>query len=315
MTQRNDQGKGDQSLYSSDWVKSAWGDADTRALLEGRPIIPRPRVQRALEISNLKPGLRLLDIACGRGEIVALASEQGLDAIGMDYAAEPMRIASLMAEQRSGASGVIRLLRGDATALPFKEGSFDRITMLDIVEHLHPAELSSMFREVRRVLKPDGFATVHTLPNRWQYEIAYPTARFFMPHLPANPRNAYEKLIHVNEQDIVGLSSTLSEAGFSSRIWLEQQLVAQARWNHGNTTFGDHRDPLYAMLSGPLGKVVEILSRSPLKLLLCNDIYALLWHASGSRPGSLPEMPCAPMERMAIRLGRLLLRWKSPPTT
>jgi len=40
--------------------------------------------------------------------------------------------------------------------LPFEPGTFDRVLMLDVVEHLYPAELAEALREARRVLKPGG---------------------------------------------------------------------------------------------------------------------------------------------------------------
>ena len=53
-----------------------------------------------------------------------------------------------------------------------------------------PTQLEAMFREVHRLLKPDGYAVLHTLPNRWVYNITFPllsptTSQFPHPLLPA----------------------------------------------------------------------------------------------------------------------------------
>jgi ubiquinone/menaquinone biosynthesis C-methylase UbiE len=58
------------------------------------------------------------------------------------------------------------LTQANATNLQFADGSFDRITLLDIVEHLVPYQLEAVFHYVLRVLAPGRYAVIHTLPNR-----------------------------------------------------------------------------------------------------------------------------------------------------
>ncbi|MGH8600636.1 MAG: class I SAM-dependent methyltransferase, partial [Burkholderiales bacterium] len=206
----------DRSVYDDDWIASAWSDAANAALLRDGELIPRPRVARAMELLRLGPGMHLLDIACGRGEVPALASRAGAEAVGIDYSDASIAFAAKVRHLlREARMPDFSLIQGDACALPFDDESFDRVSMLDIVEHLVPQQLELMFREVRRILRPDGFAIVHTLPNRWMYEIGYRLARWFWRQLPSDPRNTYEKRIHVNEQDIVGLHRMLLDVGLS----------------------------------------------------------------------------------------------------
>ena len=75
----------DRHTYDSDWISSAWTDSANEALLARGELTPRPRVARAMELLRLVPGLRLLDIACGRGEVPALACRAGAEAVGIDY--------------------------------------------------------------------------------------------------------------------------------------------------------------------------------------------------------------------------------------
>src|SRR4029079_5688681 len=105
------------------------------------------------------------------------------------------------------------VVQADATALPFPDRIFDRVAMLAVVEHLHPWQLDGTMSEVRRILRPDGFAVIHTVPNRWALEVGYPLLRVFRRSRPADPRTAYEHAVHVNEQDVVGLAQTLRRAG------------------------------------------------------------------------------------------------------
>jgi ubiquinone/menaquinone biosynthesis C-methylase UbiE len=254
-----------------------------------------------MQLLHLRPGLRLLDIACGRGEVPALACRAGAQAVGIDYSDASVGFAARL-------RGVIdpehaadfHLVQGDACSLPFADRSFDRVSMLDIVEHLVPAQLENMFSEVARVLRPEGFAVVHTLPNRWVYDGGYRLARLFWRRLPQEPRNPYEKRIHVNEQDVVRLHQMLARVGLSHRLWLEQHIPAQARWRAGQSVYKDQRDALYSLMARWPGRVLEALSATPLRLVLSNDIFAVLWR--GDRPPDVQDLPQAWTERLTCSL-------------
>jgi SAM-dependent methyltransferase len=50
--------------------------------------------------------------------------------------------------------------------LPFEDGFFEAVTLLAVVEHLDPALMAELFREVYRVLKPGGMVVL-TTPAAW----------------------------------------------------------------------------------------------------------------------------------------------------
>ncbi len=289
--------------YNDSWIKSAWGGGSTTDLLTSPNFVPRPRVARAMQLADIQKGQRLLDIACGRGETPVLACKQGAFAVGLDFSPYVLKIAnklkahmSLDSEGRAG----LEFIQADATVLPFGEGMFDRVTMLDIIEHLAPNELERMFLEVHRVLKPGGYAIVHTLPNKWVYEITYPLFSNFSHKFPSDPRNPIEREIHINEQDLPSLHRTLKKTGFEHRLWLDQLMPAQARWQKDNDIYEDTRDTVYPILTGVAGRVLEFLSKTPLKLLLCNDIYGVLWKNRTKSPNI--KMPAALTERISFLL-------------
>lgn len=292
----------DRHAYDDEWIASAWSQSANEALLVRGELMPRPRVARAMELLRLAPGVRLLDIACGRGEVPALASRAGAEAVGIDYSDASIAFAANVRRAMSAAqTPEFSLVQGDACTLPFADASFDRVSMLDIVEHLVPAQLEQMFREVARLLRPDGFAVVHTLPNRWVYEIGYRWARRLWRRLPEDPRNPYEKRIHVNEQDIVRLHRMLAGVGLSHRLWLEQHIPAQARWHASRAVYHDQRDTIYPMMSRWPGHLLEGLSATPLRLLVCNDIFAVLWKGNAMTP-SAGKLPRAWLERITCRM-------------
>lgn len=290
----------DPSLYGDDWIASAWGEKGNEDLLNKGPIVLRPRVGRAVQLCNISPGMRLLDIACGRGEVLAFMCQKGVFGVGLDYSQASVDFArKVKMTHEENNPGSFSLTRADATSLPFRDDSFDRVTMLDIVEHLHPDQLDLMFKEVSRVLNPGGYAVFHTLPNRWLYNFTYPLLHRIFRKIPTDPRNPYEKQIHVNEQDLFRLAGLLDKVGLKYRIWHEQLMPAQARWNAGKDDYNDQRDSIYPLLTGSCGRILEYICITPLKLFFCNDIFGVLWKGEAKAPESAP---CALTERLLCRL-------------
>jgi SAM-dependent methyltransferase len=112
-------------------------------------------MRRALTLlAREYPGGRVLDVGCGVGNMPALMRERGLDAVGL----EPYEHAAQIARERYGLEVVCSFLQ-DAE-LP--EGSFDAITMFDVLEHVH--DPVGDLRTAYSLLKPGG-AVVIKVPN------------------------------------------------------------------------------------------------------------------------------------------------------
>jgi SAM-dependent methyltransferase len=268
------------SLYSEEIVVRFAGPDYSDFVQSGGARL-RPRLARSLELANLRPGTRLLDLGCGRGEVAAHAARSGAHVVALDYSADCVRltreaVAMLQQNALNPKPPTPDVVQADATALPFPDQAFDRVMMLDVVEHLYPWQLDATMREVRRVLKPDGFAVVHTVPNRWALQVGYPLLRLVRRSLPADPRTDYEHDVHVNEQDVLGLAQTLRGAGLHARIWLENLTLEQARWQQRSDAFADVRGASYSFFRRPIvRRLARLALRTPLKLIACNDIYAI----------------------------------------
>lgn len=286
--------------YDEDWISAAWGESANAQLLQPGPIRARPRVQRAIALLQIGAGTRVLDIACGRGEVPAIVCQHGGIAIGLDYSQAACKFSRRVLAVHDPHGSGSGLVRADATTLPFASESFDRVSMLDIIEHLYPPQLEAMFREVARVLQPGGYAVLHTLPNRWVYNITYPLLHRMYPKVPRDPRGPFERKIHINEQSVPDLHAMLARVGLRQHLWLEQHIPAQARWNaQRRDRHADTRDTVYPLLAGWAGRVFELLSATPAKLLLCNDIFGVLWKDDAA---VLPRTPLALTERLTVRL-------------
>jgi ubiquinone/menaquinone biosynthesis C-methylase UbiE len=98
-------------------------------------------VERLVELVRGLPPARTLDVACGTGFLTRHL--RGL-AVGLDQSAAMVAIA-----QQRLPGGLA--LAGDALALPFADGAFDRVLTAHFYGHLVPDERAAFLAEARRV--------------------------------------------------------------------------------------------------------------------------------------------------------------------
>jgi SAM-dependent methyltransferase len=109
----------------------------------------------------LPPHARALDVGCGTGANGPVLSARATFSVGLDASPVPLGLSGT--DQRGHSSRV----RGDATALPFPDDSFDLVVALDVLEHLDDDAAGA--RELHRVLRPGGALVIFVpaLPLLW----------------------------------------------------------------------------------------------------------------------------------------------------
>lgn len=217
------------SVYTEQYFLTACEGYDEFLASEGAHL--SRRLSQAFAVAAVTPGMKVLDVGCGRGEILRHCAELGADAYGIDYAPVAVSLAQKVIANEKQAPGKTGVAQADAKILPFPNEFFDRALLFDVVEHLHPWELERAYAEGVRVLKPGGMLVIHTAPNRWYDAYAYPVVRRVRTLMgegaryPANPRAlnvAANVEVHVNEQDMIGMRRGLVKAGFKSvKVWLD----------------------------------------------------------------------------------------------
>ncbi len=101
----------------------------------------------ALDVAGVGPGDRVLDLACGTGDLAEAAAARGARVVGADFAREMLR----GARARSRA---LALVQADAAALPLRDGCVDALLCGFALRNF--AELEPVLREMARVLAPGG---------------------------------------------------------------------------------------------------------------------------------------------------------------
>ncbi len=247
-------------IYTKDYYDAyCQGYAEFR---ESRGKVIPERLRIPFELAQMTAGMHILDVGCGRGEILIQSGHRGARAIGIDYSFAAAETA-LQAIADIAESDAILVHVGNARCLPYPNDCFDRVFMLDVVEHLDRSGLYECLHEVRRVLRPGGQLIIHTMPNIWYYRFGYPLFRMLQrlrgKRLPANPRDRWGfKEVHVNEQSLISLYRVLQKSGFVSRVWLK---------------------PIHSYAEEPNGLVrfaMRILvALYPFRLVFCDDLFAV----------------------------------------
>lgn len=111
--------------------------------------------RRLIEQANIQPGQRVLDLGCGTG-IMAIAlkgSMPGAQVTGLDADKKALTIARREAEK---AGAKIEWDQGFANDLAYADNSLDVVVSSFMIHHLTATDKLRTFREVRRVLRPQG---------------------------------------------------------------------------------------------------------------------------------------------------------------
>ena len=112
-------------------------------------------------LAHLEPGMRVLDLGCGPGTIslgLAKAVDPG-EVHGIDMEESQIEIARAAATAGGHRNASFRT--GDATRLPYEDGSFDAAHCHAVL--MHVPDTNAVLAEVKRVLKPGGLISAREM--------------------------------------------------------------------------------------------------------------------------------------------------------
>jgi len=106
------------------------------------------RWRRLAASAAVSPGDRVLDAACGTGDLAVADLRAGASSVtGLDFS-------SRMLERARRKASTVEWVEGDLLALPFPDGTFDAATIGFGIRNV--ADLERGLEELRRVLRPGG---------------------------------------------------------------------------------------------------------------------------------------------------------------
>jgi cyclopropane-fatty-acyl-phospholipid synthase len=162
--------------YSCAYFEGPGQDLDAAQLAKKRHIVAKLVVG---------PDARVLDIGCGWGGMALyLAEMSGAEVTGLTLSPEQLKVAQRRAGER-GLSSRVRFQLEDYREL---DESFDRIVSVGMFEHVGSKDYDTYFDVIRRGLKDDGVALLHSIGrmdgrsamNPWFAKYIFPGS-----HVPA----------------------------------------------------------------------------------------------------------------------------------
>jgi SAM-dependent methyltransferase len=114
----------------------------------------------------VETGERVLDLGCGWGRVLKPVMDRGARAVGLDIS---LKMCTLAKNHLAKNGHAAHVLNGDGTRTPFRDGSFDKIYSLLVLQHLSKENGREVFSETHRLLRDGGTAYIR-VPGRFAPE-------------------------------------------------------------------------------------------------------------------------------------------------
>jgi ubiquinone/menaquinone biosynthesis C-methylase UbiE len=113
---------------------------------------------------GLPPRSPVLEVGCGAGFTTLSLAQRGYDVTAFDSVSTMLDL-TRQAARDFGLQIQVRTALGDVHRLQFRDGEFQLVIALGVLPWLHSPQVA--IREIKRVLKPGGYA-VMTVDNAWR---------------------------------------------------------------------------------------------------------------------------------------------------
>ena len=124
--------------------------------------------RRTADLAGLKPGLKILDVSCGRGtQSIFYAKEYGVEVTGLDISEEMVQSAMKNAKDKN-IGNLTSFKLGDSQELPFDDNSFD-VVINECAVGI-PDDSQKVLDEMVRVAKKGGIIVIHE--STWREKLS-----------------------------------------------------------------------------------------------------------------------------------------------
>ena len=203
------------------------GDYQYRATYHGwapQRFWHQSRLLASVEMLSTQPDMRVLEVGCGSGVFasqVATASQARV--IGVDANVRAVEFARSRFVHPN-----LRFEVGNLSDLRFADQSFERIALLEVIEHIYQHQALELLLALRSLLTPGGRLVIST-PNALS---AWPMIEWLLDHFRLVPQMKGEQ--HVARYHPESLRALCEPLGFrlleSRTLFVISPLVAALNW-------------------------------------------------------------------------------------
>ncbi|MGE0551384.1 MAG: class I SAM-dependent methyltransferase [Kofleriaceae bacterium] len=220
--------------------KKAWSTFAPTEIYTAQP------AARLVAFAQIRPGQRVLDVACGTGVVALAAARAGARVTGLDLT-PPLLVRARENAAITGAE--ISWHEGDAEALPFEDASFDVVASQ--FGHMFAPRPDVATRELLRVLKPGGIIALATWPPELFTGRTFALIGKYLPPPPGiSPPGLWGSPETVRERLGASIVDLVFDRGVMRAPFLSVQHVR---------TFLEHN-------VGPVMRIVQELAAEPSRL-------------------------------------------------
>jgi len=172
------------------------------------------------QLAKLTEGMKVLDIGSGvGGPARTLAAEFGCEVVGLDLVDEYCNTAEMLTG-KVGLSDKVTFRKGNMLDMPFEDAAFNVVWSQHVTMNIENKQ--QLFREIRRVLRPDGIFVLYEI-------IAGQSSPIHLP-VPWAGDSTINFLVTPEEY-----RSMLKESGFKELVWKDVSPIS-LEWGRGLMT-------------------------------------------------------------------------------
>ncbi len=134
------------------------------------------KLNRATAKLGLKPGMSVVEIGGGWGSFAIRLAKEGANVTSLNVSPEQIAIAKQRVEE-AGVSDRVEFIKKDYREV---DGQYDRVVSVGMMEHVGIGHFDEYFSQVRGLLKPDGYAFIHSIGRMTQPGTTGPFFRKFI---------------------------------------------------------------------------------------------------------------------------------------
>ncbi len=182
-----------REIANFDGLAARWWDPNGE--MGALHVINPPRVRHIARCADGLKGKRVVDVGCGGGLLAEALAREGAQVLGIDMAADVLKVAQAHAQQ-AGVAVDYRQLAAEQLAAE-QAGRFDLVCCLEMLEHV--PDPASVVAACARLVRPGGdvvFSTIHRNPKSFALMIV--GAEYLLNLVPRGTHQ-YEKFIRPSE--------------------------------------------------------------------------------------------------------------------